>query len=126
MAISIYAAINIASQELSLKIYELSKARGIHELSHVRHKIALSSEIYQGGTISYSTIEEICTVLNDFKRLMDEWKPETCHVYSTGSLRDARNSLVVMDQIKVQTGFRVKVLSNSETRFLYYKGIGGV
>lgn len=123
MALSIYAAINIASQELSLKIYELSKARGIRELSHVRHKIALSSEIYQGGTISYSTIEELCTVLNDFKRLMDEWKPESCQVYSTGSLRDARNSLVVLDQIKVQTGFRVKVLSNSETRFLYYKAL---
>lgn len=123
MAISVYAAINIASHELSLKIYEFSKQHSIHELSHVRHKLALSSEVYQNGIISFATMQELCTVLNDFKRFMNEWKPENCQIYSTGCLREAKNSLVVIDQIKIQTGFKVKILSNSETRFLYYKAL---
>lgn len=123
MAVSTYAAINLASHELSMKIYEISRQHGIRELSHVRHKLSMSSETYADGIISYQTIEEICTTINDFKRLMAEWKTEHCHIYATGALRDAGNKLVVVDQIKIQTGFDVRVLSNSETRFLYYKAL---
>ena len=120
MAASTYATIDIASHELSMKIYEISKQHGIRELSHVRHKLPMSSETYADGIISYQTIEEICHTLNDFKRLMSEWKTTRWQIYATGALRDAGNALVVIDQIKIQTGFNVKVLSNSETRFLYY------
>lgn len=123
MAASTYATIDIASHELSMKIYEISKQHGIRELSHVRHKLPMSSETYADGIISYQTIEEICHTLNDFKRLMSEWKTTRWQIYATGALRDAGNALVVIDQIKIQTGFNVKVLSNSETRFLYYKAL---
>ena len=29
----------------------------------------------------------------------------------------------IIDQIKIQTGFNVRILSNSEARFLYYKAL---
>ena len=37
--------------------------------------------------------------------------------------REASNRLIVLDQIKLQTDIKVKILSNSEQRFLYYKAI---
>lgn len=123
MATSTYATIDLASHELSLKIYEFSKHHGIQELSHVRHKLPISSEVYSGGIISYQTIEEICHTLNDFKRILNEWKVKTWQIYATGTLRDAANALVVVDQVKIQTGFNIKILGNSETRFLYYKAL---
>ena len=117
MATLIYSTIDIASHELSLKIYGFSRHHGIQELDHVRHKLPISSEIYSDGVISYQTIEEICHVLNDFKRILAEWDARNWQIYATGTLRDAGNALVVIDQIKIQTGFNVKILSNSETRF---------
>ena len=123
MATLIYSTIDIASHELSLKIYGFSRHHGIQELNHVRHKLPISSEIYSDGVISYQTIEEICHVLNDFKRILAEWDARNWQIYATGTLRDAGNALVVIDQIKIQTGFNVKILSNSETRFLYYKAL---
>lgn len=123
MATSTYATIDIASHEISMKIYEISKQNGIRELTFVRHKLPMGTETYADGILSYQTIEEICRTMNDFKRLMAEWKTDSWQVYATGSLRDAKNSLVVVDQIKIQTGFNVKILSNSETRFLYYKAL---
>lgn len=123
MATSTYAAIDVGSSELSMKIYEVSKQGGIRELSHVRHKLSLGAETYTKGFISYQTANEICTTLNDFKRIMAEFKASSWQVYATSGLREADNSLVVIDQIKIQTGFKVKTLSNSEGRFLYYKAL---
>jgi len=123
MATSIYAAIDIGSSELSMKIYEISKAHGIRELSHVRHKLSLGAETYIKQVISYQTVSEICTILNDFKRIMTEFMVTNWQVFATSALREATNALVVMDQIHVQTGFNIKILSNSEARFLYYKAL---
>ena len=123
MTSSIYAAIDIGSSELSMKIFEISKSRGIHELTHVRHKLSLGAETYIKQIISYQTVSEICTILNDFKRIMNEFKVSNWQVFATSALREARNALVVIDQINVQTGFNIKVLSNSEARFLYYKAL---
>ncbi len=123
MAISTYAAIDVGSSELSMKIYEISKAKGIHELSHIRHTLSLGSETYSNGLISYQTTKEICTTLNDFKRIMAEFDVTDLQVCGTSGLREATNSLVVLDQIEIQTGFKVEILSNSEARFLYYKAL---
>ncbi len=123
MTISTYAAIDIGSNELSMKIYEISKQRGITELTCVRQKLSLGADTYRDGVISYKTVNEICTTLNDFKRIMKEFRTKKWQIYATSELRESRNSLVVIDQIKVQTGFHVKVISNSETRFLYYKAL---
>lgn len=123
MATTTFSAIDVGSSELSMKIYELSKQRGIRELTQVRHKISLGAETYTKGFISYHTIEEICLTLNDFKRIMAEFGAESSQAYATSALREASNSLVILDQIKIQTGFKVRILSNSEARFLSFKAM---
>ncbi len=123
MAITTYATIDIGSNELAMKIYEVSRQHGINEITHVRHRLSLGAETYRKGFISYQTVNEICNTLNDFKRIMAEFNTTGWQAYATSELREARNSLVVIDQIKVQTGFKAKIISNSETRFLCYKAL---
>ena len=121
MPLTTFAAIDVGSNELSMKIYDMSRQRGIHELTYVRHRLSLGAETYTKGFISYQTIDEICHTLNDFKRMMAEFGTTNCNVHATSALREAKNALVIIDQIKIQTGFKVKPLSNSEARFLYFK-----
>lgn len=123
MAITTYAAIDVGSSELAMKIFEVSKAHGIVEITHLRHKLSLGTEIFKTGEISYKTISEICRVLQDFKKIMKEYEVSVYHAYGTEALREASNTLVVLDQIKLQTDVKIRILSNSEERFLYYKAI---
>ena len=46
-------------------------------------------------------------------------------LYASAVLRDAENELFVLDQIYLRTGFKVKVVSNSEHRFISYKSDAG-
>lgn len=123
MAITTYAAIDVGSGELAMKIFEVSKAHGIVELTHLRHKLSLGTEIFATGQISYKTMSEICRVLRDFKKIMGEYQVSTYHAYGTDALREASNKLILLDQIKLQADIKVRILSNSEERFLYYKAI---
>ena len=70
MAITTYAAIDVGSSELCMKIYELSRQGGIRELTYVRHRLSLGTETYTKGFISYQTTNEICNTLNDITNLL--------------------------------------------------------
>lgn len=120
---TMFAAIDVGSNEMSLKIFEISKKNGIKEADHIRHLIALGSETYANGKISHSLVMELCTVLQGFKFKMEEYKITEYTAYATSALREASNYLSIIDQIKVQCGIKVKILSNSEQRFLTYRAI---
>lgn len=120
---SVYASIEIGSSQLSMKIYDVTKRYGIQELTHVRHKLSIGAETYTKGIISYPSVNEICTTLNDFKRIMSEFQTAACEVFAASAVREAQNCLMILDQIEVRTGFVPRILSNSEGRFLSYKAL---
>lgn len=123
MAITTFAAIDVGSHETSLRIYELSKKIGIRELDYVHHTARLGYETYSTKHISYHSINKLCTILNGFKEKMKEYGITDYMIASTSALREADNNLIVLDQVRQRTGFRIKILSNSEQRYLCYKSI---
>jgi len=52
MAVTTFAAIDVGSNEVSLKIFELGKKNQMKELTHVRHIMELGSDTYVSGYIS--------------------------------------------------------------------------
>ena len=123
MAVRTFAAIDIGSFELGLGIYEMSAKTGIHCVDHVRHVIALGKESFSQGKISYELVDEMCRVLSDFMRIMKMYKVSDYRAYATSAMREARNNQIILDQIRVRTGIQVRIISNSEQRFISYKAI---
>lgn len=119
-----FAAIEVGSFELEMGIYEISQKQGIKRIDHIRHTLALGRDTYATGRISYASVEEMCRVLKDFKRIMEEYQTESFRAYGSTALREAKNNLQVLDQIKVKTGLDVHIISNSEQRFIGYMAIG--
>lgn len=123
MAITTFAAIDVGSHETTLRIYEISKHNGIKQLDHVHHTSRLGYETYSTKHISYHSIEKLCKILNGFSLKMKEYGVRDYMITATSALREADNNLIVLDQIKQRTGFLIKILSNSEQRYLCYKAI---
>jgi len=118
-----FAAIEIGSYEVGMKIMELSPRRGIRELDHVRHGIELGRDAYSKGKIGNEMLEELCEVLKDFTRIMKEYQVDDYRACATSAIRETRDCYLILDKIRVRTGLQVEVLSNSEQRFLGYKSI---
>lgn len=122
----LFAAIDVGSYELEMTIYEISRKSGICKIDRLRHVIGLGSDTYKDGIIAYRTVEEMCQVLEDFAAVMKSYKVTEYLACATSAIREAKNRIRVLDQIRVRTGIEVTILSNSEQRFLYYKAVAAL
>ncbi len=119
----LFAAIDVGSYELEMKIFEMGAKSGIREIDHVRRRIDLGDDTFHTGLISYSKMDELCDILKGFVDVMNTYKVEKYRAYGTSAIRETSNTNVVLDQIRLRTGLDVNILSNSEQRFLEYKSV---
>lgn len=123
MAMKTFAAVDVGSFELSMKIFEISSKNGMREIDHVRHRLALGSDTYNTRKISPARMDELCRVLREFLQIMKTYQVTEYKAYGTSAIRETENTTIVLDQIKNRTGMDIEVVSNSEQRFLDYKSV---
>lgn len=123
MSVRTFAAIDVGSYELSMKVFEFSRKIGMRQIDHLRKTIDLGSETYSNQVLSFERVDELCEGLKEFKKIMDSYKVEEYKAYGTSAIRETKNTAILLEQIKQRTGIEVEVLSNSEQRFLDYKSV---
>ncbi|MCH5258924.1 MAG: HD domain-containing protein [Lachnospiraceae bacterium] len=121
-----FAAIDVGSYELAMKIFEISSNKGIKEVDYIRHRIDLGTDTFATGKISNARVDELCRVLRDYGEIMKSYKADQYKAYGTSAIRETENRMIVLDQIAQRTGITIEVLSNSEQRFLNYKSIASI
>ena len=94
MAVRMFAAIDVGSFALELGIYEISDKTGIRNVEHIRHVIALGSDTFSEGKISYDLVDEMCRVLEKFTETMKMYRVKDYRAYATTAMREAKNSRI--------------------------------
>ena len=117
MAVTTFAAIDISSYEITMKIFEFSKKGGFRTVDDIRYRLNLGVGVYSGGTMEVDKVDTICEVLNDFKRSMAEYGVKEYRACTTSVFREMKNPLIIIEQIFRRTGIHVEVLSNAEQHF---------
>lgn len=123
MQYTVFAAIDIGSYELEMKIFELSRSKGMKEIDCIRHRLEMGKDTYATGKISIEKVEELCQILQSFVDIMKGYKVSVYRAYATSAVRETKNQTILLDYIERHTGLKIEVLSNSEQRFLDYKSI---
>ncbi len=123
MAIKTFAAIDVGSFELSMKIFEFAGKNRMREVDHIGQRLDLGTDTYSTGKISPAKMDELCRTLREFSEIMKSYRVDDYRAYGTSAIRETENTTIVLDQIAQRTGIHLEVLSNSEQRFLDYKSI---
>ncbi len=123
MSVKTFAAIDVGSFEISLKIFEFSGKNTSKVVEQVRQRISLGADTYVDGKISPDKLDDLCRTLKEFSAIMKTYKVSAYKAYGTSSIREAANNRIMLDMIEQRTGIRIETLSNSEQRFLDYKAI---
>ncbi len=123
MGISPNAVIVTGLKNMLMKVYEISGGKGFRTVMRYVMSMNLAKAAYFTRKITFAQIEEICNVLMEFQQRMREYAITEFRCYATSAIRNAKNQVSVLNQIKIRTGVDVIMLSNSELRFLMYKGI---
>lgn len=123
MGIKTFAAIDVGSFEMSMKIFEFSTKNSMKEIDCIQRRLDLGTDTYVDGKISNEKISELCRTLIEFADMMRTYKVDDYKAYGTSAIRETENTTIIQDQIAQRTGIRLDVLSNSEQRFLDYKAV---
>lgn len=123
MQIKTFAAIDIGSYEVEMKIFELSQAKGMREIDCVRRRLEMGKDTYSKGKVSVEKIEALCELLESFAEIMKEYRVDAYRACATSAIRETKNRIVLLDYIENRTGFQIEVLGNAEQRFMDYKSI---
>ncbi len=123
MAVTLFAAIDVGSYWVQMKIFQMMPKKEIKEIDHIRHRIELGKDTYTTGKISVKKIEELCEVLNDFHEIMNGYNVSAYRACASSAISEADNRIMVLEYVLRQTGISIEVLDNSELRFLDYKSV---
>ncbi len=123
MATDIFAAVDLGSYELDMKIFEMSPKKGVKEIDNIRHRIDLGTETYATGQISSYRMDELIKILLEYRRIMDEYGVSRYQAYGTSALRETRDIDNILELLHQRTGLEIDIISNSEQRFLDYKSV---
>ena len=123
MSIRTFAAIDVGSFELTMKIFEFSGKNNMREIDRIGRRLDLGSDTYATGKIGPEKMDELCRTLKEFAEIMHSYQVSEYRAYGTSAIRETENLAIIQDQIAQRTGISLEVLSNSEQRFLDYKAI---
>ena len=122
----LFASIYIGSYEVTMKIFEIGQENSLKEIDCLKMQLDISMDMLHKGEVLQSTMDRLCKVLLDMKKVMNNYKVDGFDCVASSNLRQAKNELYVLEQIKLRTGLNVKVLSNSEQRFLGYEAVASM
>ncbi len=123
MAVKMFSSIVIGSTATELKIFELSPRKGMREIDYVSYPLNLGADAYNEGKLDMTKVDEVCEVLNDFRRIMKSYGSEDARVVATSALREIRADMLTRDYIEKHTGFSIEIIGNAEQRLLDCKSI---
>ena len=99
----VFAAVDLGSYALEMKIYEMSQKKGVKEIDHVSHKIDLGTETYATGQISATHMDELIRILTDYNKIMEGYGVSRYQAYGTSAMRETRDIDTVLELLRQRT-----------------------
>ena len=104
MAYKTFAAIDVGSRDITMKIYEITPKKGYRMLDRVSTILELGSDTYKDGYISMESIDQLTDILKGFVKKMKEYATTDYCAYATSAIREAKNNIMLLDLIQLITG----------------------
>lgn len=117
------AVIHLGSEMISMQIVEYRNLEKYKIIECCNRKIRLGEATFKNKIIPFTLVKEICTILQGFKQLMEEYGVEEYTLQATTAVREASNQLFLLDQIYSKTGLKVQVVDLPEEIYIKYVAI---
>lgn len=118
----IFAAVDIGSNSVRLKIAEANRDR-LKTVFEDREVTRLGAGVFASGSLEPQAMAFTIQVLQRFLRATQSYAADRVRVVATSALRDAKNSRAFVDWVRTATGWRVEIISGLEEGRLIHLGI---
>jgi len=116
-----FSVIYIGSSKCELIIGQRGKG-GINILDRAMYPINFGSQSFTKGEISFKSVYALCQIINEYITMSKTYAVEAIKIVGTTALREAKNRLYILEQIKINTGgYEVEILGKEEETHLIYR-----
>lgn len=113
------AVICIGPDLISMRVSSL-KNRRIVDFDFLEMPINLGHEIFNKGKISFDSIKNISKIIDNYLKVLNEYKILKFKVVASSFFLEAKNSEYVIDQLKIHNNITLEVLEESQEKSLIY------
>jgi exopolyphosphatase/guanosine-5'-triphosphate,3'-diphosphate pyrophosphatase len=113
----LFAAIDIGSNAARLlfaNVFEMENKVFVEKATLVRIPTRLGEDVYSINRITTERADNLIKTLNAFRLLIEVYKPNDYDVCATAALREASNGQEIIERIKKETGFNVRLIDGIE------------
>jgi len=113
----IFAAVDIGSNAARLlfaNVFELRNNVYVEKATLVRIPTRLGEDVYTINRISNRRADNLIKTLHAYKLLIEVYNPVSFDACATAAMREAVNGLEVLDRIKKEVGFNVRLIDGIE------------
>ncbi len=119
---NIYAAIDLGSNSLKLKIIQYVDFR-IEILEDISKSISVGEDVYETGYIEHETVKELLHIFLSYKEIMDSYCVQLYRAVATSAMRESKNGRNVVELIRMKTSIEVEIIEDTIEKFLTYKSM---
>ena len=116
------AVIEIGADQVRMRVSQLSKG-AVATLDYLEYPIPLGHDVYETGSVSFDSLRELSGILEKFTRALKTYRIQKPKVISCTALRDAKNRVFVVDQLRVRNELDVTLLEESQEKAYLYSEI---
>lgn len=116
-----YCVIDIGSNTIRLVVYRVEN-NTIKPMLNKKYSVGLAGYINKKQTLNKKGILKTISVLKEYRLIIDMLPDCEVFPFATASLRNIVNSAEVLNAIKEETGFSVRILSGHEEALFSYNG----
>lgn len=109
----IFAAVDIGSNAMRLlfcRAYDVNGKPHFSKEELIRLPIRLGEDVFLNGKISDRKIQKLVTAMRGFHELIKVYEVDAYRAVATSAMRDASNSVEVIEQIKREAGLEVEII----------------
>ncbi len=111
------AAIDIGSNAVRLffsNVYEKENKIIAEKASLLRIPLRLGEDVFRTGKISEEKCQKLIKTINAFGLLLEVYNPVEFKAIATSAMREAENSIEVLEKIKSQTGIELELIDGNK------------
>lgn len=117
-----YGVIDIGSNTIRLVVYKLENNR-ILPMINKKFSVGLAGYVDANNNLNKLGIEKAIRSLKEFREILNYIQIKEIFPFATASLRNIDNSAAVLEKIKEETGFDIRLLSGTEEATFDYYGV---
>ncbi len=109
----IFAAVDIGSNAMRLlfcRAYDVGGKPHFSKEELIRLPIRLGEDVFLNGKISEKKAEKLVTAMRGFHELIKVYEVDDFRAVATSAMRDASNSLEIIERIKHESGLTVEII----------------